>query len=191
MKTMKQMVTVYTHKKNMKKFELVPEITMDGKVCLEDTETGEQKFYAVSTLKKNFFKEEIEKEIEVPSADEQEPGLRANLICNPFYGVGEGVVVKSTQSYIGVACGKKSVAQVAFNKKHLTVSVNKDEFFSFLQGAESKEEILALVDKCFYKEAPAKYGWRMNFEIDVTDLTNAEIEKIIESAIEARKQVTK
>ena len=191
MKTMKQMVTVYTNKKNNKKFELIPEITMDGKACLEDMETGEQKFYAQSTLKKNFFREEVEKEIEVPSADEQEPGLRANLICNPFYSKSEGVTVKSTQSYIGIACGKKSVAQVAFNKKHLTVSVNKDEFFGFLESAESKEEILVLVDKCFYKEAPAKYGWRMNFEIEVTDLTNAEIEKIIEAAIEARKQVTK
>lgn len=103
MKTMKQMVTVYTNKKNNKKFELIPEITMDGKACLEDMETGEQKFYAQSTLKKNFFKEEVEKEIEVPSADEQEPGLRANLICNPFYSKSEGVTVKSTQSYIGIA----------------------------------------------------------------------------------------
>lgn len=191
MKTMKQMVTVYTNKKNNKKFELIPEIVLDGKACLEDMETGEQKFYAQSTLKKNFFKEEVDKEIEVPSADEQEPGLRANRICNPFYSKSEGVTVKSTQSYIGIACGKKSVAQVAFSKKHLTVSVNKDEFFGFLESAENKEEILVLVDKCFYKEAPAKYGWRMNFEIEVTDLTNAEIEKIIEAAIEARKQVTK
>ena len=48
-----------------------------------------------------------------------------------------------------------------------------------------------MVDKCFYKEAPAKYGWRMDMEIDVTDLTNKEIVEIINTAIEARKNVVK
>ena len=61
---MKKIITVYENKKNMKKFELIPEIEMDGKACLRDMETGEEKFYAQSTLKKNFFKEEVEKRSE-------------------------------------------------------------------------------------------------------------------------------
>ena len=56
---MKQMVTVYTNKKNGKKFELIPEITFEGKACLEDMETGELKFYAESTLKRNFYRYRI------------------------------------------------------------------------------------------------------------------------------------
>ena len=50
----------------------------------------------------------------------------------------------------------------------------------------NKDELLAIVDKCFYKEAPAKYGWRMDYEMDVTDLTNDEIEALIELAIATR-----
>lgn len=186
---MKQMVTVYTNKKNGKKFELIPEITFEGKACLEDMETGEQKFYAESTLKRNFYKEEVEKEVEIPSAEEQEPALRANLIRNDVNG--EGVQIKETQSYIGIVYGKKSAAQIAFTKKRLTVSVNKEEFFYYLESFEDRPEVLELVDKCFYKEAPAKYGWRMDMEIDVTDLTNKEIVEIIDTAIEARKNVVK
>lgn len=181
-------VTVYTHKKNNKKFELIPELMMGDKVCLQDKETEEQKFYAPSTLKKNFWKTEETVFEPDPVADEFEPALRANLIRNEFYGE-EGVTVKETQSYIGVVFGKKSVAQIAYNKKRLTVSVNKGEFFSYLESFESKPEVLELVDRCFYKEAPAKYGWRMDLEVDVTDLANAEIVKIIETAIEARKSV--
>lgn len=184
---MKKIITVYENKKNMKKFELIPELEMDGKACLQDMETGEQKFYAQSTLKKNFFKTEQEIEIEEVVADEQEPGLRANLIRNEFYR--EGVAVRETQSYIGIVFGKKSVAQIAYNKKRLTVSVNKEEFFYYLESFENKPEVLQMVDRCFYKEAPAKYGWRMDIEIDVTELTNDEIVKIIETAIEARKNV--
>ena len=186
---MKQKVTVYTNKKTGKKFELIPEITFEGKTCLEDMETGEQKFYAASTLKRNFYKEEVEKEIEVPSANEQEPALRANLIRSDVNG--EGVQIKETQSYIGIAYGKKSAAQIAFTKKRLTVSVNKEEFFYYLESFEDRPEVLELVDKCFYKEAPAKYGWRMDMEIDVTDLTNKEIVEIINTAVDARRYVVK
>lgn len=53
---MKQIVTVYTNKKNGKKFELIPEITFEGKACLKDMETGELKFYTESTLKRNFYR---------------------------------------------------------------------------------------------------------------------------------------
>lgn len=185
---MKKIITVYTHKKNNKKFELIPELMQGDKVCLKDTETGEDKFYASSTLKKNFFREEVEVNEPDPVADEFEPALRANLIRNKFYGM-EGVTVKETKSYIGIVYGKKSVAQIASNKKRLTVSVNKEEFFYFLESFENKPEVLELVDRCFYKEAPAKYGWRMDLEIDVTDLTNADIFVIIVTAIEARKNV--
>lgn len=183
---MKKIITVYTHEKNNKKFELIPELMMGDKVCLQDMETEEQKFYAPSTLKKNFFKTEMEIEVPDPKADTWYPELRAAVIRNKFYGM-EDVTVKETQSYIGITCGKKSVAQIAFNKKRLTVSVNKEEFFSFLESFDKKPEILELVDRCFYKEAPAKYGWRMDFEVDVTDLTNADIFVIIVAAIEARK----
>ena len=185
---MKKIITVFTHKKNNKKFELIPELMMGDKVCLKDMETGEEKFYAPSTLKKSFWKEEVEVTEPDPVADEFEPGLRANLVRNKFYGM-DGVIVKETQSYIGIIYGKKSVAQIAFNKKRLTVSVNKEEFFSFMEGFDNKPEILELVDRCFYKEAPAKYGWRMNFEIDVTDLRNDDIVIVILAAIEARRTV--
>ena len=185
---MKKIITVYTHKKNNKKFELVPEITMDDKVCLQDMETEEQKFYAPSTLKKNFFKEEMEIELPDPNPDEWEPQLRAAVIRNEFYKV-EGATVRETQSYIGIVFGKKSVAQIAFNKKHLTVSVNKEEFFSYLESFENKPDVLESVNKCFYKEAPAKYGWRMDFEIEVTELTNEKIIDVIKTAVEARKAV--
>lgn len=186
---MKRMVTIYTNKRNNKKFQLVPEITFEGKTCLEDVETGEQKFYAQSTIKRNFYKEEVEREVEIPSADEQEPALRANLIRDNVNI--EGAQIKETQSYIGITHSKKSVAQIAFTKKRLTVSVNKEEFFYYLESFEAKPEVLELVDKCFYKEAPAKYGWRMNMEIDVTDLTNDEIVRIINTAIEARENIVK
>ena len=182
---MKKIITVYTHKKNNKKFELIPELMMGDKVCLQDMETEEQKFYAPSTLKKNFFKEEQEIEVPDPKADNWYPELRAAVIRNKFYGM-DGVTVKETQSYIGIVYGKKSVAQIAFNKKRLTVSVNKEEFFSFMESFENKPQILELVDRCFYKEAPAKYGWRMDFEIDVTDLRNDDIFIVILAAIEAR-----
>ena len=186
---MKKMVTIYENKVNGKKYELIPEITFEGKACLEDKETGEQKFYAESTLKRKFFKTEVEVEVETPTADEQEPALRANLIRNEI--TGEGVQIKETQSYIGIVYGKKSAAQIAFTKKRLTVSVNKQEFFYYLESFEDRPEVLEMVDKCFYKEAPAKYGWRMDMEIDVTDLTNKEIVEIINTAIEARKNVVK
>lgn len=186
---MMKMVTVYTNKKNGKKFELIPEITFEGKACLEDMETGEQVFYAESTLKRNFYKTEVEKEIKVPSEDEEEPELRARFVRNDVRG--EGVQIKETQSYIGIVYSKKSVAQIAFTKKRLTVSVNKEEFFYYLESFENRPEVLELVDKCFYKEAPAKYGWRMDMEIDVTDLTNKEIVEIINTAVEARKNVVK
>ena len=185
---MKKIITVYTNKKNSKKFELIPELMMGDKVCLQDMETEEQKFYAPSTLKKNFFKEEVEVNEPDPVADEFEPALRANLVRNEFYGI-EGVTVKETQSYIGIVFGKKSVAQIASNKKRLTVSVNKEEFFYYLESFEKKPEVLEMVDRCFYKEAPAKYGWRMDLEIDVTELTNSDIVSIIHTAIEARKNV--
>lgn len=185
---MKKIITVYTHKNNGKKFELIPELMQGDKVCLQDMETQDHKFYAPSTLKKNFWKEEVEIDRHVPNEDEFAPGLRANCIRNEFYGI-PSVTVKETQSYIGITCGKKSVAQIAFNKKHLTVSVNKDEFYWHLENVENKPEILELVDRCFYKEAPAKYGWRMDFEIDVTDLRNDDIVSIIRTAIEARKNV--
>ena len=185
---MKKIITVFTHKKNNKKFELIPETMMGDKACLKDMETGEEKFYAPSTLKKNFFKEEVEVNEPDPVADEFEPALRANLVRNEFYGV-DGVTVKETQSYIGIVFGKKSVAQIASNKKRLTVSVNKEEFFYYLESFEKKPEVLELVDRCFYKEAPAKYGWRMDLEIDVTELTNSNIADIIRTAIEARKNV--
>ena len=185
---MKKIITVYENKKNMKKFELIPEIEFEGKACLRDMETGEEKFYAQSTLKKNFFK--TEQEIEVPDlvADEWAPELRACIIRNEV-SYKEGVTVRETQSYIGIVFGKKSVAQIAFNKKHLTVSINKEEFYSYLESFESKPEVLEMINRCFYKEAPARYGWRMDFEIEVTDLSNADIVKIIETAIEARKVV--
>lgn len=185
---MKKIITVYTNKKNNKRFELIPELMMGDKVCLQDMETEEQKFYAPSTLKKNFWKEEMEVELPDPNPNEWEPQLRAAVIRNEFYKV-EGATVRETQSYIGIVFGKKSVAQIAFNKKHLTVSVNKEEFFSYLESFESKPEVLELVNKCFYKEAPAKYGWRMDLEIEVTDLANQDIVKIIETAVEARKVV--
>lgn len=185
---MKKIITVYENKKTGKKFELIPELMMGDKACLQDMETEEQKFYAPSTLKKNFFKTEMEIEEPDPVADEFEPALRANLVRHKFYGM-EGVTVKETKSYIGIVYGKKSVAQIAFNKKRLTVSVNKEEFFYFLESFENKPEVLQMVDGCFYKEAPAKYGWRMDLEIDVTDLTNADIFIIIVTAIEARKNV--
>ena len=73
----------------------------------------------------------------------------------------------------------------------MTVSVNKEEFFYYLESFEDRPKVLEMVDKCFYKEAPAKYGWRMDMEIDVTDLTNKEIVEIINTAIEARKNVVK
>lgn len=151
-------------------------------------ETEEQKFYAPSTLKRNFSKEEVEKVVEIPTLDEQEPELRARFIRNEFYDR-ENVQVKETKSYIGISRGKKSVAQIAFTKKRLTVSVNAAEFYSYLEIVEDKPEVLQLVDKCFYKTAPAKYGWRMDFEIDVTDLTNKEIVAIINTAIDARANV--
>ena len=185
---MKKIITVYENKKNMKKFELIPEIEMDGKACLRDMETGEEKFYAQSTLKKNFFKTEQVIEIADPNPNEYEPQLRACLIRNEV-SYKEGVTIRETQSYIGVVFGKKSVAQIAFNKKHLTVSINKEEFYSYLESFESKPEVLEMINGCFYKEAPAKYGWRMDFEIEVTELSNADIVKIIETAIEARKVV--
>ena len=185
---MKKIITVYENKKNNKKFELIPEIEFEGKACLRDMETGEEKFYAQSTLKKNFFKTEQEIEVADPVADEWEPQLRACIIRN-MVSYQEGVAIRETQSYIGIVFGKKSVAQIAFNKKHLTVSVNKEEFFYYLESFENKPEVLELVDRCFYKEAPAKYGWRMDFEIEVTDLTNEEIVKIINTAIESRKNV--
>lgn len=185
---MKKIITVYQNKKNNKKFELIPELMMGDKVCLQDMETEEQKFYAPSTLKKNFWKTEMEVDVPDPNADEWEPQLRAAIIRNEFYKV-EGATVRETQSYIGITYGKKSVAQIAFNKKRLTVSVNHEEFFYYLESFEKKPEVLELVDRCFYKEAPAKYGWRMDLEIDVTDLKNVDIVKIIETAIEARKNV--
>ena len=67
--------------------------------------------------------------------------------------------------------------------------MNKEEFFSYLESFENKPEVLELVDKCFYKEAPAKYGWRMDLELEVTELRNKDIVKIIETAVEARKNV--
>lgn len=185
---MKKIITVYENKKNLKKFELIPELELDGKACLQDMETGEQKFYAQSTLKKNFFKTEQEIEVPDPVADEWAPQLRACIIRNEA-SYKEGVTIRETLSYIGVVFGKKSVAQIAFNKKRLTVSVNKEEFFYYLESFEQKPEVLELVDRCFYKEAPAKYGWRMDIEIDVTDLTNKDIVKIIETAIDARRNV--
>lgn len=185
---MKKIITVYTHKKNNKKFELIPELMQGDKVCLQDMETEEQKFYAPSTLKKNFFKEEQEIEVPDPKADNWHPELRAAVIRNKFYGM-EGVTIKETKSYIGIVYGKKSVAQIAFNKKRLTVSVNKEEFFYYLESFENNPEVLQMVDRCFYKEAPAKYGWRMDLEIDVTDLTNADIFIIVVTAIESRKNV--
>lgn len=186
---MKKMITIYENKKSGKKYKLIPELMFEDKACLEDKETGEQKFYAASTLKKNFYKTEVEVEIEEKKEEELETGLRANLIRNNFYK--EGIVVKETQSYIGIVYGKKSVAQIAFTKKRLTVSVNKEEFFYYLESFEKKPEVLELVDKCFYKEAPAKYGWRMDIEIDVTELLDSEIVKIIETAVEARKEILK
>lgn len=185
---MKKIITVYQNKKNGKKFELIPELMMGDKVCLKDVETGEEKFYAPSTLKKNFFKEQVEVNEPDPVADEFEPALRANLIRNQFYGI-EGVTVKETKSYIGIVFGKKSVAQLAYNKTRLTVSVNKEEFFYYLESFEKKPEVLELVDRCFYKEAPAKYGWRMDIEIDVTELSNDNIVEIVKTAIESRKNV--
>ena len=184
---MKKIITIYENKKSMKRFELVKELEMNGKSCLKDVETGEQKFYAQSTLKKNFFK--TEQEIEVPDvvADEQKPALRANLIRNEFYK--EGIEVRETKSYIGIIVGKKSVAQIAFNKKHLTVSVNKKEFFSYFENFENRLEVLNDINSCFYKEAPAKYGWRMDFEIDVTDLLNDRIVEIINTAVDARRAI--
>lgn len=184
---MKKTITVYENKKTGKKYELIPELTFEGKACLEDIVTKEQKFYADSTLKRNFYKTEIEKEIEVISANEQEPGLRANLIRNKIDG--EGVQIKETQSYIGIVYGKKSVAQISFTKKRLTVSVNSEEFFYYLESFEDRPEVLEIVDNCFCKEAPAKYGWRMDMEIDVTDLTNEKIIEIINTAVEARKNI--
>lgn len=187
---MKKIITVYTHRKSNRKFELVPEITMGDKVCLEDTETEEQKFYAPSTLKKNFWKEVKEVELPDPNPNTYEPGLRAALIRNCFYKLcKEGIVVKETASYIGINCGKKSVAQISFTKKRLAVSVNSDEFFSYIESFVEEHTAYSLAKKCFHKTAPAKYGWRMDFEIDVTDLENRDIEIIIETAIEARKAV--
>lgn len=186
---MKKLVTIYQNKKSGKKYELIPELMYGEKICLEDQETGEQKFYAESTLKKNFYKSQVEVEIEQQKDTDLETGLRANLIRNQFYK--EGIEIKETQSYIGIVYGKKSVAQIAFTKKRLTVSVNKEEFFYYLESFEKKPEVLELVDKCFYKEAPAKYGWRMDIEIDVTDLSNSDIVKIIETAVEARKEILK
>lgn len=181
---MKKMVTYFQNRKNAKRYELIEELTMDSKACLQDVETGEQKFYAQSTLKKNFFKEVVEVEVEVPTEDTQVPGCRANMITNQLYG--DKVVIKNTNSYIGFFVAKKSVAQIAYNKKRLTVSVNHAEFFGYLESADDKEEVLAIVEKCFSKTAPTKYGWRMDYEMDVTDLTNNEIKVIIESAIETR-----
>lgn len=185
---MKKIITVYTHKNNGKKFELIPELMQGDKVCLQDMETEDQKFYAPSTLKKNFFKEEKEIEVPDPKEDNWYPELRAAVVRNKFYGI-DGVTVKETQSYISIVYGKKSVAQIAFNKKRLTVSVNAEEFYWYLESFEKKPEVLELVDRCFYKEAPAKYGWRMDFEIDVTDLRNDDIVSIIHTAIDARKNV--
>lgn len=181
---MKQIVKVYTHKVNGKVFELIPEITMGDKVCLEDRDTKEQKFYAPSTLKRHFYFTEQEVEIN----DTLPMGLRANLIRNEFYRKND-VQVKETKSYIGIMFGKKSVAQIAFTQKRLTVSINKDEFYTYLEVVEDRPEVLQIVDKCFYKTAPAKYGWRMDFEIDVTDLTDKEIVNIIDTAIDARAAI--
>ena len=94
---MKKIITVYENKKNMKKFELIPEIEFEGKACLRDMETGEEKFYAHSTLKKNFFKTEQEIEIPDPVADEWEPQLRACIIRN-MVSYQEGVAIRETQS---------------------------------------------------------------------------------------------
>ena len=185
---MKKIITVYENKKNMKKFELVKELTMGDKVCLEDMETGEQKFYAPSTLKKNFFKTEKVVETPDPNPNEYEPQLRACLIRNEVSFL-EDVTYRETGSYIGFNFGKKSVAQIAYNKKRLTVSVNSDEFFTYLQGFEEMHDAMYLSCLCFQKIAPAKYGWRMDCEIDVTDLTNKDIVVIIKAAVEAHRAV--
>lgn len=188
---MKRIITVYENKKSGKKYELIPELMFEDKSCLQDMETGEQKFYAPSTLKKNFFKSEVEVEVETQAEEEQPTELRANLIVRDYFHdictkEEIGACIKETKSYIGISYHNKSCAQIAFTKKRLTVSVNKEEFFYYLESFEKKPEVLELVDKCFYKEAPAKYGWRMNIEIDVTELKNKEIAEILRTAVEAR-----
>lgn len=180
-----KIVTMYQNKKTGKEYELIPELMMGDKVCLRDNATGEDKFYAPSTLKKNFFSRQVEVELDRIRDTELQPGLRANLIRNKVKG--EGVIINETNSYIGISYGKKSVAQIAFNKKRLTVSVNSEEFFCFLQGFEETHKAMELAEQCFHKIAPAKYGWRMDCEIDVTDLNNDDIVIIVEAAIESRK----
>lgn len=184
---MKKMITVYTNKKTNTKFQLVPELMYEDKMCLENMETGEQKFYAQSTLKRNFWKTEEEIEVATPNADEFEPALRANLIRSAYYREEGGATsVKENKSYIGINYNNKSVAQLSFGKKRLSLSLNKAEMFGYLESFEREHRVLELINRCFYKEAPAKYGWRMDIEIDVTDLTNDEIVDIIDIAILAR-----
>ena len=190
---MTKIITIYENRKTGKTYELIPELMFESKSCLQDTETGEQKFYAASTLKKNFIKTEKEVEIEVETAEEELPetAVRADEIVRTHFTAlctkkEIGATIKETKSYIGISYHKKSCAQVSFTKKRLAVSVNKQEFFSYLESFENKPEVLEAIDRCYYKEAPAKYGWRMDIEFDVTDLGNMEIVSILKTAVEAR-----
>ena len=54
---------IFTNNKNHRSYVLDPEINMGSKVCLVDMITCENKFLAVSTLKRNYSKQMVEETI--------------------------------------------------------------------------------------------------------------------------------
>lgn len=54
---------IYTNKANNHKYILVPEITLDDKVCIRDMANNSDKFVKPATLKKNYSKRSTDKEI--------------------------------------------------------------------------------------------------------------------------------
>ena len=180
---MKQIKVIYTNKKTWEKFELVPELIKDGdKACLRPVNGGEDKFYAPSTLKRNFYRDEVEVEVTIEPEVKQDTMFRAMMLRNAVKDANKnnGVEVRETSSYIGIRCNGKSVAEIAWTKKKLSLTVNTEEFFG--NAGEQAKKIASLPTKA----APAKYGWRMNFEINVTDITKSEILDLINVAISAR-----
>ena len=54
---------IFTNKQNNRRYVLNPEVSMGSKVCVTDMITCEDKFLAVSTLKRNYTKDVVQEPI--------------------------------------------------------------------------------------------------------------------------------